>query len=224
MRRSGQCRRRSAEEVRPPVGTAADWVQANIAYTLQHTTASPSGPTAGSTRLPELLLVEVLRLHLATAPAVDHGWTAALTDPVLAPALALLHRAPDHKWTVSELARAATVSRSLLDGRFRQVLGLSPIRYLTEWRMRVARQARAARLRVTDDLAVLPRRRPTATLLACADEPRRQVVAAIVDKFCVSVCDAPITTRVFVRVARSGHGRRHVCPTHTLGPHACASL
>ncbi len=30
------------------------------------------------------------------------------------------------------------MSRSLLDERFRQVLGRSPIRYLTEWRMHVA--------------------------------------------------------------------------------------
>ena len=30
------------------------------------------------------------------------------------------------------------MSRSLLDQRFRAVLGLSPIRYLTEWRMHVA--------------------------------------------------------------------------------------
>jgi AraC-like DNA-binding protein len=135
--------------VRPPVGTAADWVQANIAYALEQTAPSPSGPTSASTRLPELLLVEVLRLHLATAPAVDHGWTAALSDPVLAPALALLHRSPEYKWTVSELARSAAVSRSLLDGRFRQVLGLSPIRYLTEWRMHVAQD-----LLATTDLGV----------------------------------------------------------------------
>jgi hypothetical protein len=32
-----------------------------------------------STRLPELLLLEILRLHLSTAPAADHGWLAALT-------------------------------------------------------------------------------------------------------------------------------------------------
>ena len=30
------------------------------------------------------------------------------------------------------------MSRSLLDERFRQVLGRSPIRYLTEWRMHLA--------------------------------------------------------------------------------------
>ncbi|MEP6815223.1 MAG: AraC family transcriptional regulator [Marmoricola sp.] len=124
--------------VRPPAGTAAEWVQANVAFALEQTGSSPSGVGSGTTRLPELLLVEVLRQHLATAPALDHGWTAALRDPVLAPAIALLHRAPEHKWTVPELARAAAVSRSLLDARFRHVLGRWPIRYLTEWRMHLA--------------------------------------------------------------------------------------
>ena len=36
------------------------------------------------------------------------------------------------------LAREANVSPSLLDERFRDVLGLAPIRYLTGWRMRTA--------------------------------------------------------------------------------------
>jgi AraC-like DNA-binding protein len=85
-------------------------------------------------------LIEVLRAHLASAPAADQGWIAALRDPVLAPALALLHGAPDRKWTVADLASASAVSRSLLDERFRQILGRSPIRYLTEWRMHLAEE------------------------------------------------------------------------------------
>jgi AraC-like DNA-binding protein len=51
---------------------------------------------------------------------------------------------------VTELAQTTRVSRSLLDGRFRQVLGSSPIRYLTEWRMHVAEG-----LLATTDLGVL---------------------------------------------------------------------
>jgi uncharacterized membrane protein/AraC-like DNA-binding protein len=86
----------------------------------------------------ELVLIEVLRLHLATAPAADRGWIAALGDPVLAPALSLMHGAPGRRWTVADLAAGAAVSRWLLDERFRQVLGRSPIRYLTEWRMHLA--------------------------------------------------------------------------------------
>jgi AraC-like DNA-binding protein len=118
--------------VRPPPGPVASWVDANIRYALD------AGARFVSTRLPELLLVEILRLHLADAPAADAGWVAALRDPVLAPALAALHAQPDRRWTVDDLAACAFVSRSVLDERFRRVLGRSPIRYLTEWRMHLA--------------------------------------------------------------------------------------
>jgi AraC-like DNA-binding protein len=130
--------------VRPRDEGAAHWVRANVEYAVSQADASPLGPDAVPTRLPELLLVEVLRQHLATAPAVDHGWLAALRDPALAPALAAIHGAPAQHWTVEELARRAAVSRSALDSRFRQVLGLSPIRYLTEWRMHLARDLLAS--------------------------------------------------------------------------------
>jgi AraC-like DNA-binding protein len=136
--------------VRPPVGAAAMWVQASIAYAVEETAPSNASQSLVSTRLPELVLIEVLRVHLATAPAADRGWIAALRDPVLAPALALLHAAPGQRWTVAQLASGAAVSRSLLDERFRQVLGRSPIRYLTEWRMHLAED-----LLATTDLAVM---------------------------------------------------------------------
>jgi len=127
----------------PPVfvvrleGPASQWVRASIDYALA---ASAGTMVSGGTgkRLPELLLIEMLRLHLASAPGAEHGWITAMHDPALAPALACLHARPEHPWTVSELAHEAAVSRSLLDQRFRDVLGLSPIRYLTEWRMHIA--------------------------------------------------------------------------------------
>jgi AraC-like DNA-binding protein len=124
--------------VRLPPGPAAQWVQASIAYALEENAPSNLSTSVVSTRLPELVLIEVLRAHLASAPAADHGWLAALWDPVLAPALALLHRAPERRWTVAELASDVAVSRSVLDERFRQVLDRSPMRYLTEWRMHLA--------------------------------------------------------------------------------------
>jgi AraC-like DNA-binding protein len=128
-----------------PTGRAASWVESSLEYVLE---ATQGGDTSSQilTRLPALLLAEVLRLHLSTAPAADRGWFAALHDPVLAPALAQLHKAPERHWTVAELAASAYVSRSLLDSRFREVLGTSPIRYLTEWRLHVAKDL----LRTTD--------------------------------------------------------------------------
>ena len=116
-----------------PDEAAAQWVRASVQFAMQ---TSAGGPA--SARLPELLLSEVLRIHLSTAPAADHGFLAALRDPVLAPALAQLHADPAAKWSVADLAARVAVSRSQLDARFRQVLGRSPIRYLTDWRMHVA--------------------------------------------------------------------------------------
>jgi AraC-like DNA-binding protein len=131
-----------------PTGAAAPWVESSLRYVLE---ATEGGDTDSQilTRLPSIVLAEVLRLHIQSAPAADSGWLAALRDPVLAPALAELHRAPERKWTVNDLASAANVSRSLLDDRFRRVLRRAPIRYLTEWRLHLAKE-----LLATTDLGV----------------------------------------------------------------------
>ena len=131
-----------------PSGAAAPWVEASLRYVLEATEGGDSESQI-LTRLPTIVLAEVLRLHIAATPAADHGWLAALRDPVLAPALAELHRAPERKWTVAELAAAVNVSRSVLDERFRQLLGRSPIRYLTDWRLHVAKE-----LLATTDMSV----------------------------------------------------------------------
>lgn len=126
--------------VTPPDGAARQWVQASIDYALQQTEpAADGGLQAPPPRLCELLVREVLRLHLTTAPSYESAWLSALRDPVLAPALAAIHGSPEKKWSVATLAREASVSVSLLDERFRAVLQLPPIRYLTGWRMHVAR-------------------------------------------------------------------------------------
>src|SRR5438093_7530259 len=122
--------------VRPPPGPARTWFNASIEYAREESSGQRRG--LRSTKLPELLLIEVLRLQLANTPASERGWLAGLRDPLLAPAMSAIHAAPERKWTVADLAVEAAASRPLLDGRFRDVLVLSPTRYVNEWRMRVA--------------------------------------------------------------------------------------
>jgi AraC-like DNA-binding protein len=124
--------------VSPPAGPARDWVRASIEYAVQQTTQVAVDHFEAPTRVSELLLAEILGLHLASAPAASHGLARASRDPVLRPALAAIHGSPAEKWSVGSLAQEAHVSISLLDERFRQVLGLPPIRYLTGWRMHIA--------------------------------------------------------------------------------------
>ncbi len=64
--------------VRPPEGPARDWVRASISYAMQQTALVADNRFEAPTMIPELLLVEVLKLHLASTPADETGWLRAL--------------------------------------------------------------------------------------------------------------------------------------------------
>ena len=119
-----------------PMGPAATWVTASVEYAMQATQLSPTGVNQ---RLPELLFTEVLRIYLSESANRElTGWLAALRDPVVGPALSVLHTRPAHEWTVAELAHTVATSKTVLIDRFNLLLGRPPIRYLTEWRLNLA--------------------------------------------------------------------------------------
>jgi AraC-like DNA-binding protein len=62
-----------------------------------------------------------------------------LRDPRLGRALALIHRQPEVGWTVAQLASAAGMSRSAFAAQFSSQVGQTPLNYLTDWRMQIAR-------------------------------------------------------------------------------------
>ncbi|HQT62403.1 MULTISPECIES: DUF2867 domain-containing protein [unclassified Acidiphilium] len=82
-----------------------------------------------------MILVQALRVHLSRKPKVPSGWLFALADPQLRAAVGAIHRAPGHRWTVDTLAREAGMSRTAFAVRFKEVTGLTPMAYLTRWRM-----------------------------------------------------------------------------------------
>ena len=127
-----------------PTGAAREWVRASIEYAMHQTTLVGKDRFEVPPHIPQLLLIEVLKLHLASAPATETGFVTALRDPVVGPAMALIHESPDRKWTVADLSASVNVSVSLLDERFRDVLGVPPIRYLTGWRMHLAQDLLAS--------------------------------------------------------------------------------
>lgn len=89
------------------------------------------------TRLIEVMLVEALR----SAPADLHttGLLAGLRDPQLALALRGIHTDAAHPWTLVTLAREAGMSRSSFAERFSRVIGMTPLNYLLQWRIAVAK-------------------------------------------------------------------------------------
>ena len=99
-------------------------------------------------RLVDILLVQLLRVWLASGPApAEASWLGVLGDPVISKALTMLHEDPARDWTTAALAAEVQVSRATLSRRFPAVVGQTPSDYLTRWRMDLA----ALRLRDTDD-------------------------------------------------------------------------
>jgi AraC-like DNA-binding protein len=88
-------------------------------------------------RLLDLLLIGVLRTWFSRPGAEAPGWYRANGDPVVGPALRMLHDDPAHPWTVA---------RATLAQRFGRLVGEPPMAYLTGLRLAQA----ADLLRETD--------------------------------------------------------------------------
>ncbi|WP_431263706.1 AraC family transcriptional regulator [Roseateles chitinivorans] len=89
-------------------------------------------------RLLEVLLIEAFRSTASTAQTP--GLVRGLADPKLAQALRRMHEAPALPWTVVELAKEASMSRSAFFERFSRAIGVAPMTYLLGWRMALAKQ------------------------------------------------------------------------------------
>jgi AraC-like DNA-binding protein len=127
------------------------WIENSIRFSVGQSNGSDAGSSLVVGKLSEVLFVETLRRYISTLPANQTGWLAGVRDPVLGKALALLHEDPAHSWTVSSLAKRVGLSRTRLAERFRHFLGLSPIAYLTEWRMKLgAEELRSTAKSITE--------------------------------------------------------------------------
>jgi AraC-like DNA-binding protein len=113
-----------------------------LTWLLDQLVAEVSGdrPAArlAADQLAQLVFVQILRAYLTAAGSLPPGWTRALNDPRIAPALRMMHREPAHPWRLEELAKAVGMSRTSFAVRFKAAAGVAPLTYLLNWRMRLA--------------------------------------------------------------------------------------
>jgi AraC-like DNA-binding protein len=95
------------------------------------------GRQAALDRLAEYFLIQMLR-HVTATGQLQGGIFAALADARLAIAVSAMHGKPSHPWTLDELADHAGMSRARFAVNFRETVGITPLDYLTDWRMSVA--------------------------------------------------------------------------------------
>jgi AraC-like DNA-binding protein len=89
-------------------------------------------------RLADVVAASIVRGWVECGCGEATGWVEALRDPRLSRVIGAMHRDPGRNWTVGELAAEMGSSRSVFAERFLAVTGQTPLRYVTELRMRLA--------------------------------------------------------------------------------------
>lgn len=123
------------------------WLQNTLRFIAREAREIRPGGETVITHLADILIIQAIRTWIDRAPEADRGWLAALRDKQVGRALAAIHREPEKDWTVDALAREVGMSRSGFSARFTHLVGESAKRYLTQWRMQLAR----AQLQETSD-------------------------------------------------------------------------
>jgi AraC-like DNA-binding protein len=115
-----------------------DWIAQFMRQAVAESRTKRPGGEAMLERMSEMMFVDAVRRYVDTLPEDSRGWLAGLRDRFVGRALAVMHDAPATDWTVEELGRRVGLSRSALHERFAEMIGQSPMQYLTNWRMQVA--------------------------------------------------------------------------------------
>jgi transcriptional regulator GlxA family with amidase domain len=112
-----------------------------LAPTLQllfsEASSESPGRQAAMDRLFEYLFVLLIRSAM-NANLIDSGVLMGLSDLRLGKAIGGMHKHPETSWSLEQLAQRAGMSRARFAAHFRQVVGMTPFDYLTNWRLGVA--------------------------------------------------------------------------------------
>lgn len=117
---------------------AGPWLAQTIKLLTYESFADRPGSETVVDRLCDALFVYILRSHLAALPDNETSWLRALVDPQIGQALRLMHDQPLTAWTVGSLAIQSGMSRSAFAARFGKLVGETPMKYLTRWRLQKA--------------------------------------------------------------------------------------
>lgn len=115
------------------------WLYATLRFLSREARERRPGGEAVLTRLADVLVIQMIRAWIDSAPEGERGWLTALRDQQIGRALQAVHQRPERDWTVAALAREAGMSRTAFAARFTELAGEPAMRYVTQWRMRLAR-------------------------------------------------------------------------------------
>lgn len=108
-----------------------------LRFITMETESAQPGSDVIVDKLSEVLFIHVIRAYMQQT-GIKSGLLAALSDTKLSRAIKAAHEDPSYNWSVSNLAEISGMSRSAFATHFQSVTGITPMQYVTNWRMQTA--------------------------------------------------------------------------------------
>ena len=110
------------------------WLEQAAVFINDELSSGKAGGDIILGRLAEVVFILIIRAYMEEAD-VTQGFLRAFKDPRISASINAMHAAPEKEWTLEKLAAVAGMSRSLYCAAFKNLLGETPLAYLTDWRI-----------------------------------------------------------------------------------------
>jgi AraC-like DNA-binding protein len=115
------------------------WMEGTLKVIGSEAGKNDMGADLIALKMSEIIYAQAMRAYLNSDEA-KNSELAGYVDEKLAKAIKVIHRSPEHAWSLEELARIAGLSRTSFSNRFKELLSMTPLVYMTQWRMQIARR------------------------------------------------------------------------------------
>ncbi len=115
------------------------WFENTLTMIGSETEKGQPGHEQVTLRLSESILVYVIRDYLISGN-LDTNFYNALKDEKILKVLQAIHTNPSNSWTLEAMSLVASLSRTSFVNRFTKLAGMTPLQYLTKWRMQISRR------------------------------------------------------------------------------------
>jgi AraC-like DNA-binding protein len=119
--------------------SAGRWMEATLRVIGEEAGGQKMGGDLIALKMSEAILAQAIRSYLESGDALDVA-LGAFSDKNLSRAIDAFHKAPAERWTVESLATASGMSRTGFAVQFQKLMQMSPMEYVTTWRMEIAKK------------------------------------------------------------------------------------
>ncbi|RLD21495.1 MAG: hypothetical protein DRI69_03915 [Bacteroidetes bacterium] len=128
------------------------WLENMTNLIIQEAGSDRLGSNLIVTKLGEVLFVHVLRAYIMRNKS-EKGFLAAIQDERIGRVLHAMHTSPEEDWQLNTLARIAGMSRTGFSNKFKDLLGETPLTYITNWRILKAKELLTSSKKTVGEIA-----------------------------------------------------------------------